>query len=111
VITYAIALVLALALPHSELAPLLSIFAPVTAVALTILVTLPHGQRGQRWQASASTYRLGERSFSVVHSGRPEFQRRGGNRRISFPKPGPGLARGVLEALVTTPIYAVVFSR
>ena len=28
---------------------------------------------------------------------------------ISFPTPGPGLARGVLEAVVTTLIFAVVF--
>jgi len=98
-ITYAIALGLALALPHSELAPSLSIFAPVTAVALTILITLPRGQRRAAW-ASVGFGLPAWRALvlavvvpaSVVGL---SFGLAAALGVISFPTPGPGLARGV----------------
>jgi membrane protease YdiL (CAAX protease family) len=112
-ITYAITLGLALALPHSELAPLLTIFAPVTAVALTILITLPHGQRRAAWASvgfGVPAWRaliLAVVVPAIVVG--LSFGIAAAIGVISFPKPGPGLALGVLEALVTTLIFGVVF--
>jgi CAAX protease family protein len=48
-ITYVLALAIALALPNAGIAPLISIAVPVTAVAITVLVTLPSGQRRAAW--------------------------------------------------------------
>jgi uncharacterized protein len=113
VITYAIALGLALALPHSELAPLLSIFAPVTAVALTILITLPRGQRRATWAGvgfGVPAWRglvLAVVVPAVVVG--LSFGVAAAIGVISFPTPGPGLALGALQAVVTTLIFAVVF--
>jgi uncharacterized protein len=113
VITYAIALGLALALPHSELAPLLSIFAPVTAVALTILITRPRGQRRAAWAGVG--FGLPAWRALVLAVAVPavvvglSFGFAAAFGVISFPTPGPGLARGVLQAVVTTLIFAVVF--
>jgi uncharacterized protein len=113
VITYAIALGLALALPHSELAPLLSIFAPVTAVALTILITLPRGQRRAAWAGVG--FGVPAWRGLVLAVGVPavvvglSFGVAAAIGVISFPTPGPGLALGALQAVVTTLIFAVVF--
>jgi hypothetical protein len=54
-ITYAIALAVALALPHADIAPLLSIAVPVIAVALTVAFTVPRGQRRKVWGGSVFT--------------------------------------------------------
>jgi uncharacterized protein len=50
-ITYALALAIALALPRAGIAPLISIAVPVIAVAITVLVTLPSGERRAAWAA------------------------------------------------------------
>jgi uncharacterized protein len=50
-IAYALALAIALALPRAGIAPLISIFVPVIAVAITVLVTLPAGERRAAWAA------------------------------------------------------------
>jgi uncharacterized protein len=44
-ITYALALAIALALPRAGIDPLISMIVPVVAVAITVLVMLPRGQR------------------------------------------------------------------
>jgi membrane protease YdiL (CAAX protease family) len=50
VVTYVLALAIVLVLPDtSDAAPLLSIFAPVIATAVTIAVTAPPGQRRAAW--------------------------------------------------------------
>jgi CAAX protease family protein len=48
-ITYGLALVIAIALPRAGIAPLISIAVPVIAVAITVLVTLPRGERRAAW--------------------------------------------------------------
>jgi uncharacterized protein len=48
-IAYAMALAVALALPHAGIAPLISIAVPVTAVALTVAFVVPRGQRRAVW--------------------------------------------------------------
>jgi uncharacterized protein len=50
-LTYALALTIAIAMPHMGLAPLLSIFAPITAMAITITITEPKGARRAAWSA------------------------------------------------------------
>jgi hypothetical protein len=113
VITYAIALGVALALPHSELAPLLSILAPVTAVALTVLITLPHGQRRAAWAGigfgppawGALVLALLVPAIVVVLS----FGTAMAIGVITFPAPTSKLALRVVQALVTTLIFGVVF--
>jgi len=44
-LTYAMALAIALALPHAGIAPLISIAVPAIAVAPTIALTVPRGQQ------------------------------------------------------------------
>src|SRR5215207_5710510 len=48
-ITYGLALAIALALPHADIAPLISIAVPVIAVALTVAFVVPRGQRRAVW--------------------------------------------------------------
>jgi hypothetical protein len=48
-LTYAMALAIALALPHAGIAPLISSAVPVIAVALTIALTDPRGQQRAIW--------------------------------------------------------------
>jgi CAAX protease family protein len=48
-VTYALALAIAIALPRAGIAPLISIAVPVIAVAITVLVTLPRGERRAAW--------------------------------------------------------------
>ena len=47
--TYGLALAIALALPHAGIAPLITIAVPVTAVALTVALVVPRGQRRTVW--------------------------------------------------------------
>ncbi|MEO5877042.1 MAG: CPBP family intramembrane glutamic endopeptidase [Streptosporangiaceae bacterium] len=48
-ITYVLALTVALLLPHQELAPMLTIFAPVLAVAITTTFLCRRGERRRAW--------------------------------------------------------------
>ena len=48
-ITYAFGLAIALALPRAGIAPLISMLVPVIAMAITVLVTLPPGERKAAW--------------------------------------------------------------
>jgi uncharacterized protein len=50
-ITYALALALSLLFPHNEVTPVLTVFAPVVAVTLTITFTSRRGERRQAWAA------------------------------------------------------------
>jgi membrane protease YdiL (CAAX protease family) len=47
--TYALALAVALLLPHNDAAPLLTVLVPVIAVAVTIIFTCRRGERRQAW--------------------------------------------------------------
>jgi uncharacterized protein len=48
-IAYLLALAIAIALPRAGIAPLISIFMPVVAVAITVLVMRPRGRRRAAW--------------------------------------------------------------
>ena len=61
-IAYGLALTIALVLPHAGIAPLISILVPVTAVALTVGVTVPRGERRAVW-AGVGLGRLGGRGL------------------------------------------------
>jgi uncharacterized protein len=113
VITYAIALGIALALPHSELAPILSILAPVTAVAITIMITLPRGQRRAAW-AGVGFGRPAWRALvlAVVVPAIVVLLSFGIAMAlgvVTFPAPSSKLAVGVLEVIITTLVFGVVF--
>jgi hypothetical protein len=58
-LTYAMALAIALALPHAGIAPLISIAVPVIVVALTIALTVPRGQQRAIWAGVAFNPRRG----------------------------------------------------
>jgi hypothetical protein len=113
VITYAIALGVALALPHSELAPLLSILAPVTAGGAHCLDhaaprATPRCVGGCRFRP---TRLAGARPSLTGSSDRRclKLRHRHGHRRHNLPGADPKLALGVVQALVTTLIFGVVF--
>ena len=54
--TYAIAVAIALALPHAGVTPGLSIAAPVLGFAITMVFAVPRGQRGDRRSAATMAY-------------------------------------------------------
>jgi uncharacterized protein len=112
-ITYLLALAIALALPHAGIAPLISIAVPVVAVALTIAICTPHGQRRAVWAAVgfgrppwlalvlafAGPVVLIGVSFAVAVA----------VGVVRFPSLGWGLGTAALNFLVSTAIFGVVF--
>ena len=58
-ITYGLTLAIALALPHAGITPLIAIAFPVIAVALTVALTVPRGQRRAVWAAVGFNTRRG----------------------------------------------------
>jgi hypothetical protein len=64
--TYAMALAIALALPHAGIAPLISIAVPVTAVALAVTFTVPPGGRGEIWAGVGFKPRRGRGLLTAV---------------------------------------------
>jgi uncharacterized protein len=112
-ITYALALGIALALPHAGIAPLISIAVPLIAVALTIPLCVPPGQRRAVWAA--------------VGFGRPRwltllvavvgpvaliglsFGVAAAVGVVRFPGLGWELGASTLNFLITTAVFAVVF--
>ena len=112
-ITYAIALGIALALPHAGIAPLISIAVPVIAVALTTAFVVPRGQRRAVWGAVGFHPRRG-RGLLVAVLGpmaiiAVSFGVAAAFGVVRFPGLGPGFGSGVLNLAVTTIIFAVVF--
>ena len=112
-ITYAIALGIALALPRAGIAPLISIAAPVIAVALTTVIVVPPGQRRAIWGAVGFHPRWG-RGLLVAVLGpmaiiAVSFGVAAAFGVVRFPGPGQGLGMAVLNLAVTTVIFAVVF--
>ena len=112
-ITYAIALAIALALPHAGIAPLISIAVPVIAVALTVAFIVPRGQRRAVWAgggiqsaegAGAAVAVLGPMAIVAV-----SFGVAAAFGVVRFPGLGPGLGSAVLNLAITTIIFAVVF--
>ena len=112
-ITYAIALAIALALPRAGIAPLISIAAPVIAVALTTAFIVPRGQRRAVWAAVGFHPRRGRGLLIAVLGPAVIIAASFGAAAVfgvvRFPGVGPGIGLAVLNFIVTTAIFAVVF--
>jgi uncharacterized protein len=112
-ITYAIALAIALALPNAGIAPLISIAAPVIAVALTTAFIVPRGQRRAVWAGVGFHPRKGRGLLIAVVGPMViialSFGVAAAFGVVRFPGVGPGLGLAVLNIIVTTIIFAVVF--
>jgi membrane protease YdiL (CAAX protease family) len=112
-ITYLLALAIALALPHAGIAPLISIAVPVIAVALTIALCVPHGQRRAEW-AAVGFGRPAWRSLLVAVVGPVvligiSFAVAAAVGVVTFPALGWGLGAAALNFLVSTAVFGVVF--
>jgi membrane protease YdiL (CAAX protease family) len=112
-ITYLLALAIALALPHAGIAPLISIAVPVIAVALTIALCVPYGQRRAEW-AAVGFGRPAWRSLLVAVVGPVvligiSFAVAAAVGVVTFPALGWGLGAAALNFLVSTAVFGVVF--
>jgi membrane protease YdiL (CAAX protease family) len=112
-ITYAIALAIALALPHAGIAPLISIAAPVIAVALTTPFVVPRGQRRAVWAGVGFHPRRGRGLLIAVLGPAAiiavSFGVAAAFGVVRFPGLGPGFGSGVLNIIVSTVIAGVIF--
>jgi uncharacterized protein len=111
-ITYALALGIALALPHAGLAPLISIAVPAIAVALTIFLVVPRGRRRIVWGAVGFHPRRG-RGLLIAFLGTVvviglSFAVAAALGVVSFPAPGPGFGRAVLNTAIGIVVFTVV---
>ena len=112
-ITYALALAIALALPHAGIAPLISILVPVTSVALTVLLTVPRGARGKVW--SAVGWGMPAVRALVVSVVGPvviiglSFAVAVALGVVSFPAPDESAGLALGRAVLATAVFAVVF--
>jgi membrane protease YdiL (CAAX protease family) len=112
-IAYAMALAIALALPHAGIAPLISIAVPVTAVALTVAFVVPRGQRRAVWAGVGFNPRRG-RGLLIAVVGPAvviavSFSVAAAFGVVRFPGLAPGFGLAVLNLTVTIIIFAVVF--
>ena len=112
-ITYALALAIALALPHAGIAPLISILVPVTAVAVTVALTVPRGDRHRIW-ATVGLGRLGARGLLAAVIGPAviiglSFGIAAAVGVVRFPGPDRSAGMGVMSLVLATAIFAVVF--
>ncbi len=112
-ITYGLALAIALALPRSGLAPLISILVPVTAVAVTVALTVPRGDRRTIW-AAVGFDRLGGRGLILAVLGPAlivglSFGVAAVLGVVRFPGPDDGFASDALNVVLATAVFAVVF--
>jgi membrane protease YdiL (CAAX protease family) len=112
-ITYAIALGIALALPNAGIAPLISIVGPVIAVALTTAFIVPRGQRRAVWAGVGFHPRRGRGLLIAVIGPMViialSFGVAAAFGVVRFPGMGAGFGLAVLNIIVTTIIFAVVF--
>jgi membrane protease YdiL (CAAX protease family) len=111
-IAYAMALAIALALPHADIAPLISIAVPVTAVALTVAFAVPRGQRRAVWAGVGFNPRRGRGLLIAVVGPAAviavSFSVAAAFGMVRFPAPGPGFGSAVLSLAITTVIFTVV---
>jgi membrane protease YdiL (CAAX protease family) len=112
-IAYTLALAIALALPHAGIAPLISIAVPVVAVELTVALTVPHGRRREVW-AAVGWGRPGWASLVVAVLGPAllvglSFGIAAGFGVVRFSGIGRGTTIGVLDFLLATAVFGVVF--
>ena len=111
--TYAIAVAIALALPHTGIAPLLSIAAPVLGVALTLAFAVPRGQRRAILMTIGFHPRRGRGLLIAVVGpvliGILSFSVAAAFGVVRFPVLGAGLVSGLLNIGVGTVISTFVF--
>jgi membrane protease YdiL (CAAX protease family) len=112
-ITYALALAIALALPHADIAPLISIGVPVIAVAITVLVTLPRGERRAAW-AGVGFRTPSWRAVLVAVAGPIvivclSFAIASALGVVRFAGPDGSTAGMLLNLAITTLVFGVVF--
>jgi uncharacterized protein len=111
-ITYVLALAIAIALPRAGIAPLISIAVPVVAVAITVLVTLPRGQRQAAW-ADVGFGRPPWRAVLVAVGGPVviialSFAIASAVGVVRFAAPDGGIGGWVLELAIAIPVFGVV---
>lgn len=111
--TYAIAVAIALALPHAGITPLLSIAAPVLGFALTLALVVPRGQRRAILATVGFHPRRGRGLLIAVLGpvliGALSFGVAAAFGVVRFPGLGAVSASGVLNILVGTAVSTVVF--
>ena len=112
-ITYGLALSIALALPHAGIAPLVSILVPVTAVALTVALTVPRGERRAVW-AAVGLGRSGGTGLVVAVVGPVliiglSFAVATALGVVRFPGPDGSLGAALGRVVLATAVFTVVF--
>jgi membrane protease YdiL (CAAX protease family) len=112
--TYAIAVVIALALPHAgTITPMLSIAAPVLGFAITMAVAVPRGQRPAIWRGVGFHPRRGRGLLIAVLGpiliGTLSFSIAAAFGVVRFPGLGAGVVSGLLNILVGTVVSTFVF--
>jgi membrane protease YdiL (CAAX protease family) len=112
-ITYGLTLAVALALPNAGITPLIAIAFPVIAMALTVALTVPRGQRRAVWAAVGFNPRRGRGLLIAVLGPAAivalSFGVAAAFEVVQFSGLPPGFGRGVLNLTVTILIFAVVF--
>jgi membrane protease YdiL (CAAX protease family) len=111
--TYAIAVAIALALPHAGITPLASIAAPVLGFAITMTVAVPRGQRRAILAAVGFHPRRGRGLLIAVLGpvliGALSFGVAAAFGVVRFPGLGTGFVSGLLNILVGLVISTFVF--
>ena len=112
-ITYGPTLAVALALPNAGITPLIAIAFPVIAMALTVALTVPRGQRRAVWAAVGFNPRRGRGLLIAVLGPAAivalSFGVAAAFGVVQFSGLPPGFGRGVLNLTVTIIIFSVVF--
>jgi uncharacterized protein len=112
-ITYGLTLAVAVALPNAGITPLIAIAFPVIAMALTVVFTVPRGQRRAVWAAVGFNPRRGRGLLIAVLGPAAivalSFGVAAAFGVVQFSGLPPGFGRGVLNLTVTILIFAVVF--
>ena len=111
--TYAIAVAIALALPHAGITPPLTIAAPLLGFAITMAVAVPRGQRRAVLATVGFHPRRGRGLLIAVVGpvliGALSFGVAAALGVVRFPGLAPGLGSGLLSILVGMAISTVVF--
>src|SRR4051794_27525360 len=110
--TYGIAVAIALALPHTAIAPMISIAAPVLGFAVTMAVAVPRGQRRAILTTVGFHPRRGRGLLVAVLGpllfGTLSFSIAAAFGVIRFPGLGAGLPSGLLNIALGTVVSAFV---
>ena len=112
-LTYALAMAIAVVLPHAGIAPLVSIAVPLVAAAVTIALTVPSEQRRKVWRAVGLGSHGGVGLLLAVLGPAVivglSFGVAAAFEVVRFPRVGPGLGMTVLNLAIATVIFGVVF--